>query len=217
MTSSPPLHAQDISRSYGKFQALAPLELTLQEGQITALSGANGAGKSTLLHCLSGLLRPSTGRVSISGYDLYAQEREAKRHLAFVPDVPRFYTELTAWEHLQFVALSHEAGQGFPERAEKLLRQFGLWEARDMYPHHYSRGMRLKLGLLIALIRPFSALLLDEPTSALDSESTALLLDLLRALRSQGVGILFSTHNPDLAQGLADRRLVMHNGQVEAI
>ena len=76
--------------------------------------------------------------------------------------------------------------------------------------------MRLKLGLLVALIRPFQVLLLDEPTSALDSESTALLLGLLGTLRSQGVGILFSTHNPDIAQGLADRHLVMQSGQLEA-
>jgi ABC-type multidrug transport system ATPase subunit len=76
--------------------------------------------------------------------------------------------------------------------------------------------MRLKLGLLMALIRPFNALLLDEPTSALDSESTSLLLALLDSLRSQGVGILFSTHNPDIARGLADRHLRMHGGQLEA-
>jgi len=215
MPESPPLYAQDISRSYGKFQALAPVELTIHEREIVVLTGPNGAGKTTLLHCLSGLLRPSTGRISIAGYDLYAQERQAKRHLAFVPDVPRFYTELTAWEHLQFIALAHDAGQGFSGRAEKLLREFGLWEARDMYPHNYSRGMRLKLGLLMALIRPFEALLLDEPTSALDSESTSLLLAMLDSLRSQGVGILFSTHNPAIAQGLADRHLVMHSGQLE--
>jgi ABC-2 type transport system ATP-binding protein len=216
MPDSPPLYAQDISRSYGKFQALAPVDLTIHEGEIVVLTGPNGAGKTTLLHCLTGLLRPTTGRVSIAGYDLYAEERQAKRHLAFVPDVPRFYPELTAWEHLQFIALAQYADKGFPERTEKLLRQFGLWEARDMYPHNYSRGMRLKLGLLMALIRPFNALLLDEPTSALDSESTSLLLALLDSLRSQGVGILFSTHNPDIAHGLADRQLKMHSGQLEA-
>jgi ABC-type multidrug transport system ATPase subunit len=91
-----------------------------------------------------------------------------------------------------------------------------LWEARNLYPHNYSRGMRLKLGLLMALVRPFKLLMLDEPTSALDSESTALLLTRLDALRTQGVGILFSTHNPDIARDLADRHLRMHGGQLEA-
>lgn len=217
MLDRPALHALDVSRQYGKFVALAPVELSVLAGQVVMLTGPNGAGKTTLLHCLSGLLRPSSGRVLIDGHDLYAEERQAKRYLAFVPDVPRFYTELTAWEHLQFIALAHESGQGFAERAEALLREFGLWEARDLYPHNYSRGMRLKLGLLIALIRPFKVLLLDEPTSALDGESTNLLLDRLGILRSQGVGILFSTHTPEIAQGFADTHLKMQNGQVEAI
>jgi ABC-2 type transport system ATP-binding protein len=217
MLDHPPLCALEISRSYGKFLALAPVDLTLQAGEIVMLSGPNGAGKTTLLHCLSGLLRPSTGKVSIAGHDLYAEERQAKRHLAFVPDVPRFYTELTAWEHLQFIALAYEAGQGFPERAEELLREFGLWEARNLYPHNYSRGMRLKLGLLMALIRPFKALLLDEPTSALDYESTGLLLIYLKKLRDQGAGILLSTHNPEIAFNLADRHLELRGGHMEVL
>jgi ABC-2 type transport system ATP-binding protein len=211
MLDHPPLYALEVSRSYEKFLALAPFELTIFAGQVVVLTGPNGAGKTTLLHCLSGLLRPSTGKVSIAGFDLYAEERQAKRHLAFVPDVPRFYTELTAWEHLQFIALAHDAGQGFPERAEALLREFDLWEARDLYPHHYSRGMRLKLGLLMALIRPFKVLLLDEPTSALDSESRLLLAD----LRTRG-GASCSHAQPDIARGLADRHLRLHGGQLEA-
>ena len=215
MSSNIPLNAIEISRIYGEFQALAPTTLTLHAGQVAVLTGPNGAGKSTLLNCLSGLLRPTTGTIEIEGYDLYADERDAKRNLAFVPDVPRFYTELTAWEHLQFIALAHNAGAGFAERAEHLLREFGLWEARHLYPHNYSRGMRLKLGLLLALIRPFKALLLDEPTSALDAESVELLIARLADLRRQGIGILLSTHTPAIAEGLADRHLKLHNGQLE--
>jgi ABC-2 type transport system ATP-binding protein len=215
MSSHPPLTVSDLSRTYGSFQALAPVSFTLEAGQIAVLTGPNGAGKSTLLNCLSGLLRPTTGTIAVAGHDLYADEREAKRHLAFVSDVPRFYTELTAWEHLQFIALAHNAGDGFAGRAEQLLRRFGLWEARDLYPHNYSRGMRLKLGLLLALIRPFRALLLDEPTSALDAESIELLMACLAELRQQGAGILLSTHAPAIAQGLADRHWTLHNGRLE--
>jgi ABC-2 type transport system ATP-binding protein len=215
--SEPLLHATRLSRSYGKFQALAPLDLVLQPGEITAITGPNGAGKTTLLLCLSGLLRPTQGEVKVEGFDLYRQERPAKQRLAFVPDVPRFYQELTAWEHLRFIALAHAAGEGFELRAETLLREFGLWEARDLYPHHYSRGMRLKLGLLLALIRPFKVLLLDEPTSALDPDSTALLQERLSRLRMDDLAVLLSTHSPDLAERLADRRLHLTGGQfVEA-
>ena len=213
--TDPIFTASELSRSFGNFQALAPIELNLNSGEITVLTGANGAGKTTLLLCLSGLLRPSSGHVVVNGFDLYHQERAAKQHLAFVPDVPRFYTELTAWEHLQFIALAYDSGKGFPERAEALLREFDLWEARYLYPHHYSRGMRLKLGMLLALIRPFKVLLLDEPTSALDPDSTQLLLDRLTRLRDAGSAVLFTTHSPEIAQKMADRSLVMAHGQLE--
>lgn len=194
-----------------------PTNLTLRSGEIAVLSGPNGAGKTTLLLSLSGLLRPTTGIIMIDNHDLYMDEKEAKRQLAFVPDVPRFYTELTAWEHLYFIAQAHQAGDGFRQRAEILLREFGLWEARDLYPHNYSRGMRLKLGLLIALIRPFKVLLLDEPTSALDVESVSFLVKRLKELRQNGASILLSSHDPNIANDLADRTLRIQNGYVEDI
>ncbi|MCB9134789.1 MAG: ABC transporter ATP-binding protein [Anaerolineales bacterium] len=209
---TPLLQATDISHQYGSFRALAPINLTLRAGEILVLEGPNGSGKSTLLLCLSGLLRPATGEVRVEGYDLYADEREAKRRIAFVPDVPRFYTELTAWEHLRFLAQAHDAMDGFDDRAEQLLKELDLWEARDLFPHLFSRGMSLKLGLAFALIRPFKVLLLDEPTSALDEESTQLLIKRVSALREQGVGILLSTHDPGMKLGWADRVWTIRNG-----
>jgi ABC-2 type transport system ATP-binding protein len=210
------LQATNLSHSYGNFQALAPLDLTLNAGEISVLEGPNGSGKSTLMLCLSGLMRPTSGEITIDGHDLYADEPDAKRELAFMPDVPRFYAELTAWEHLRFLALAHGAGAGFEQRAETLLREFGLWEARDLLPHLYSRGMSLKLGLLFALIRPFKVLLLDEPTSALDSDSTRLFLQRLAGLRDQGAAILLSTHDVNLKTGLADRLYYLRSGQLHA-
>jgi len=211
------LQARELSRSYGKFQALMPTDITLHSGEIAVLFGPNGAGKTTLLLCLSGLLRPTTGLITIDGHDLYQDEREAKRQLAFVPDVPRFYMELTAWEHLYFIAQAHEVGADFNQRAETLLREFGLWDARNLYPHNYSRGMRLKLGLLLALIRPFKVLLLDEPTSALDIESVGFLVKRLKELRQSGASILLSSHDPNIASELADRTLKIQTGYIENI
>jgi ABC-2 type transport system ATP-binding protein len=212
----PILQATALSHSYGTFQALAPTDLSLNAGEISILEGPNGSGKSTLMLCLSGLLHPTTGGITVGGYDLVADEPEAKRLLAFMPDVPRFYAELTAWEHLRFLALAHNAAQGFEARAESLLREFDLWESRDLLPHHYSRGMSLKLGLLFALIRPFKVLLLDEPTSALDADSTRLFIRRLSELRGQGVAILLSTHDPGFKTGLADRVYFLKNGSLNA-
>ena len=211
------LQATALSHSYGNFQALAPTDLTLHAGELAVLEGQNGSGKSTLMLCLSGLIRPTTGKIQVDGYDLYKDEPDAKRALAFMPDVPRFYTELTAWEHLRFLALAHGADDGFEARAESLMREFGLWEKRDMLPHYYSRGMSLKLGLLCILIRPFKVLLLDEPTSALDNDSTRQFVEHLSELRNQGVAILLSTHEPSLKESLADRVYSMSNGVLRAV
>jgi ABC-2 type transport system ATP-binding protein len=210
------LIATEISKKYDSFLALAPASFALNAGEITVLSGPNGSGKTTLLSCLAGLIRPSTGDVAVSGFDLYRDEVEVRRRMVFVPDVPRFYLELTAWEHLRFIAMAHHVLQGFDQRAETLLRKLGLWEARDLFPHHFSRGMRLKLGLALALIRPFEVLLLDEPTSALDFEGVGLLIDELRYYKEQGAAILLSTHDLNLIDRLGDRTLKIQNGTIEA-
>lgn len=206
------LQADNLSRSYGKFQALKPVDLTLQAGDLVTLVGANGSGKTTLMLCLSGLLRPTTGNIRLEGYDLYANEREARKRLAFVPDVPVFYPDLTAWEHLQVIALAHGVSDGFEKHARDLLGEFGLWEARDLFLHAYSRGMRLKLALALALIRPFSVLLLDEPTSALDIQSTELLSHKLLELCSANTAILLTTHDPHLTEQLDAKTWSIHDG-----
>lgn len=212
----PLLEATDLSRTYGNFQALKPANLALFPGDLVTLRGPNGAGKSTLLLCLSGLLRPTTGAVRVEGNDLYAEEQAARRGLAYVPDVPGFYQELTAWEHLHFMALAHGAADGFDARAKRLLMDFGLWDARDLFPHAYSRGMRLKLGLALALIRPFRVLLLDEPSSALDPDSTALLARKLDDLRRGGAAILLTTHDPAFSEQLGAKIWTMHDGELLA-
>lgn len=209
------LVVSELSKKYDSFLALAPVSFVLKAGEITVLYGPNGSGKTTLLSCLSGLIRPSSGTVAVDGYDLYRDEVEVRRRMVFVPDVPRFYLELTAWEHLRFIAMANDVLQDFDQRAEILLRKLGLWEVRDLFPHHFSRGMRLKLGLALALIRPFQVLLLDEPTSALDKEGVGMLINEMRNYREQGATILLSTHDPNLIDQLGDRTMVIHNGVIK--
>ncbi len=210
--TEPLLQAVQLSRVYGNYKALEETDFKLQPGELIILSGPNGSGKTTLLMCLSGLLRPTTGSVVVSGYDLYRDEALAHKSLAFVPDVPRFYTELTAWEHLRFQALAFGIEKDFDRQAEILLKEFNLWNARDLYPHHYSRGMRLKLGLAMAFIRPFSVLLLDEPTSALDEEGIELICSKLAFMQQRGAAILLSSHDSSLAAQLNGQVWRMQNG-----
>jgi len=213
--TQPLLHAIGLSRSFGEFQAVNPLDFQIYAGEIVVLTGSNGAGKTTLLHCLGGLLRPTKGHVLVEGYDLYRDEVPAKSRLAFVPDVPRFYQELTSWEHLRFISLAFSVEQGWEERAKSLLQELGLWDSRDIYPHNLSRGMRLKLGISLALIRPFKLLLMDEPTSALDPEGVSLLGEKLVTIRDNGCAVLLTTHDLNMVEALKGRRWRMERGQLE--
>lgn len=209
------LEAKNLTYSYDSYLALQEATFRVERGEILAISGPNGAGKTTLLLCLAGLLRPTTGSVLIDGNDLYKEEMAAKQQLAFVPDVPRFYQELTAWEHLKFIALAHNAVEGFEERAEILLGEFGLWDTRNIFPHALSRGMRLKLGILLALIRPFSVLLMDEATSALDPEGTEVLRKKIADASDSGAAIVFTTHDLSLMSDSSDRTAKMRGGYLE--
>ncbi len=213
--SSPALEVQNLTYIYGSYQALQETSFTVNNGEIVMIIGPNGAGKTTLMLCLSGLLLPTSGKVIFDGYDLYQRERSAKRRLSFLPDFPHFYQELTIWEHIRFVALAHNVEQGFEKRADSLLGEFDLSEARDMYPHALSRGMRLKLGIILCLIRPFSVLLMDEPTSVLDPEGTAALCEKLSALSADGAAIMITTHDLSLASVLGGRTVRMKRGYLD--
>jgi len=208
------LEVQDLNKKFNSVPALIGVSFQMFPGEIIILFGPNGSGKTTLLSCLSGLIRPTSGEIRVNNYDLRQQEVEVHRRLAYVPDVPRFYVELTAWEHLRFIAMANKALKGFEYRAEKILTDFGLWHYKDYFPHHYSRGMRLKLGLACAFIRPFQVLLLDEPTSALDQESVDVLIDYLGELKKDEASILLSSHDPILAERLGDRKLHITQGVV---
>ena len=138
-----------------------------------------------------------------------------KRRLSFLPDFPHFYQELTVWEHIRFIALAHSVEKGFEKRADILLNEFDLTEARDIYPHALSRGMRLKLSIILCLIRPFSVLLMDEPTSVLDPVGTAILYEKLLSLSADGAAIIITTHDLSLANRLGGRTVQMQRGHID--
>ena len=213
--SNPPIQAQNISYHYGSYQALQETSFTVNKGEIVTITGSNGVGKTTLLKCLSGLLLPSSGTVLIDGYDLYQREVSAKRRLSYLPDYPRFYLELTTWEHIRFISHAHGIEHGFEKQAEILLNEFDLSDAKDMYPHTLSRGMRLKLGIILCLIRPFSALIMDEPTSTLDPPGTAVLCEKLSTFSTEGAAIIITTHDLSLAGTVGGQAAQMQRGRFE--
>ncbi len=188
-----PLRVAGLTHRYGDVIALESVDLQVPAGCLMALVGRNGAGKSTLLACAAGWTRASEGAIEVMGLPVDRDERAIRRHVVLVPDTPRFWLDLTAWEHLQYLAGVHRM-RDWRGEAEGLLAGFGLLAHRAASPLAYSRGMRQKLALAMALMVRPQLVLLDEPFAPLDAESAAQLWDVLRTRAGDGAAVLFSCH-----------------------
>ncbi len=210
----PLLAVRDAVCVYGALRALDGVSLRVQHGEIVVLVGRNGAGKSTLLRCIAAWTQLTDGAIHVDGLHAAREERELRRHVVLVPDTPSFYDDLTAWEHLRFVARARRLPE-WERRAEGLLRRLGLWAQRDAFPLAYSRGMRYKLALCMALLVEPPLLLLDEPFGPLDPFAAGKLWATLLDCRRRGAGVLLSSHQlPPAAQ--PDRFVVIEEGVVVA-
>ena len=194
-------------KSFGQTFTLGPLDLTIGHG-ITLLEGSNGSGKSTFLALVAGELRPDQGTVRVGDAD--PMSADGRRRISLVPDVPIFYRDLSLLEHLRTVAGLHDA-PGAVDDVLPLADRFGLMERIDDRPVRFSKGMRQKAAILLALVRPFDVLLMDEPLSGLDSAGRATLIDVLENLRRGGRSVVLTSHEPDLAD-VIDSRLVVADG-----
>ncbi len=213
----PALEVLDLTKYYGEHAVLDKLNLKLPPASLVGLLGPNGAGKTTLLKALAGLIKPNKGIIKIAGYDLGTQESETRRHLAYVPDVPNFYVELTVIEHMELLARAHGAMDQFKEQSERLLRRFGLWAARHQPSFTLSRGMSQKLAICCGFIRPSKVLLLDEPGGTLDIKSVARLYESLDEYRKGGGLAIFSSHQWEALQDLCDLFVLVDQGQTLAV
>ncbi len=207
----PLLTAQALRFAYGDSTALTGVDLELAAGEAVVLVGRNGAGKSTLMRCLARWVHPSAGSIRLVGGA--AGERDARRRVVLVPDTPPFWEDLTAWEHLAFVARAHRLREWQP-RARALLRRFDLADHGDALTTGFSRGMCQKLALTMALLVEPPVLLLDEPFGPLDPESARVLWQVLDAYRIEGHGVLIASHQTP--PGRPDRYLVLHAGRIVA-
>jgi ABC-2 type transport system ATP-binding protein len=213
----PPLQARAVSHAYGRLEALRDFSLTIVPGQCVALIGANGSGKSTAVRTLAGLIAPTAGEVRVEGFDPHAEPEaeRARERLALVPDNPLLYGDLTVREHLELVTVAHGlAGSESDARIDALLDRLELAHRRDFRPAELSRGMRQKAQLACALIRPAALLLLDEPVVGLDPPSQALLHAILAERKAAGCAVLLTTHQLGFAQGLADRGVLLAEGEI---
>ncbi len=195
--------------------ALDRLNLKVEPGEIFCMFGANGAGKTTAINLLLNFIPPTSGTALIDGIDVTKEPLRSKDHLAFVSENVTLYGSFTAYQNLDY--FSKLAGKRGLTKADyaKALKSVGLQEdAFDSRTKNYSKGMRQKLGLAIALIKDASNILLDEPTSGLDPKSGQEFLDLLLGMRDHGKTILMSTHDIFRAKFIADRVGFMKKGRL---
>jgi ABC-2 type transport system ATP-binding protein len=207
------LQIDGLTKYFGQLPAVYNLSFHVAPGEIVGLLGPNGAGKTTSLRCIASILQPSHGRILINGFDLGTQTEDAKRSLAYVPEVPNPYEMLTVMEHLRFVAAAFRA-EGELVHAEELLKRMDLWEKRNDLAATLSKGMRQKLACVCGFIHKPKMICLDEPLIGLDPKGARELKNLLVERRAAGDAILVSTHQLDTAERLCDRVIIMNKGQV---
>jgi len=206
----PALDAHGLGKDYGDLVALHPLDLMIEAGQSVALIGHNGSGKSTLLRMAAGLLEPTAGDVEIAGWPV--DSLEARATTSFLPDDPVLYDDLSVREHVEFVSRLH-GGDGWDAYAEDVVTRVGLFDRVDDLPSRFSRGLRQKTSIVLALVRPFSLLLVDEPFVGLDAGGRSALLELFDEVHADGAAVVVATHDPVFVERV-ERCVALRDGAV---
>lgn len=211
------LQANNLTKKYGDQTALNGLNLTINEGEIFALLGQNGAGKTTTINCFLGFIQPSGGSASINGVSVAENALETKKYLAYIPETVMLYPNLSGIENLEF--FSSLAGFSYgKEELISFLSRAGLQNiAHNQRVGGYSKGMRQKVGIAIAIAKKAKALLLDEPTSGLDPKASNEFSEILRELAKNGTAVLMATHDIFRAKEVANRIGIMKEGNLVSI
>lgn len=205
------IDVQDFHKSYGESTAVDGLTFRVQPGEVLGLIGPNGAGKTTTLRSLSGIISPSRGELAIAGYDVQKQSLDAKRVLAYVPDDPPVFGDLTVAEHLTFMASVYRVDDA-NEKANLLLREFELYNKKDTPARDLSRGMRQKLAICCAYINKPHVILLDEPLTGLDPRGIRTLKQTISERASAGAAIIVSSHLLAMVEDICTHVLILDHG-----
>ncbi|MGA2278615.1 MAG: ABC transporter ATP-binding protein [Terracidiphilus sp.] len=206
-----------VTKDFGGKTAVKDLSFAVPAGQICGLLGPNGAGKTTLFRLLMGILKATNGRLIVDGLDAFEDRVEVKRRIGYLPDEPIFYSYLSAREILELSAAMHGLDpRTAMDRLEPTITRLKLSDEMDNYAEDYSRGMKKKLGLLLAMLHEPRLLVLDEPTNGLDVESTRLFYEMMGEAAAAGTTVLFSTHLMDHVARLCTHAVVINEGQLAA-
>jgi len=211
------IEVEQLRKSYGELTAVDGVTFTARPGEIFGLLGPNGAGKTTTIGCISGLLTPTAGRVSVMGHDVVRDGRRARQVIGVAPQEIALYEELSAIENLSYWG----GAQGMrnpllKERARKVLEVTGLQDRANEPVKRFSGGMKRRLNFACAIVHTPKVLLLDEPTVGVDPQSRVRLLELVRAEAHAGTCVLYTTHYMEEAETLCDRLAIVDHGKIIA-
>jgi ABC-2 type transport system ATP-binding protein len=210
VASPPALATRGITKVYGDLVALEPLDLEIAPGARVVLVGHNGSGKTTLLRMAAGLLEPSGGNIDVFGAP--AGSLDARGALSYLGDTPVLYDDLSVREHVEYTCRLHGA-EDWEERASALIDDLGLTDRADDLPSRFSRGLRQKTAIALALVRPFGILLVDEPFVGLDPRGREVLIELIDDATASGAAVVVATHQLDYA-ARAGRCVALRDGAV---
>jgi len=212
------IQVTDLRKDYGDVRAVDGVTFRAEPGKIFGLLGPNGAGKTTTLGCISGLLRPTGGRVSILGHDVVRDGTAARKSLGVVPQEIALYEEVSAEENLKYWGGAYGlTGAALKRRIQDVLEITGLQDRAKDAVKHMSGGMKRRLNFACGVVHEPKVLLLDEPTVGVDPQSRVKLLDLVREQARAGQCVLYTTHYMEEAEQLCDRIAVVDHGKLIAL
>jgi ABC-2 type transport system ATP-binding protein len=212
------IQAKNLSKSFNNLIAVNDVSFEIKTGEIFGLLGPNGAGKTTTIRMLTGILKPTRGEAHICGYNIQKQPLKAKQLMGIVPEMANAYVDLSALKNLLLMGeLYGVRGEIGVKRAKDLLKMFNLYEKREQKVKTFSKGMKQRIILTMALMNKAKVLFLDEPTSGLDVESTRLIRNLIRKFNQKGITVFLTTHNIEEANQLCSRVAIMNQGKFVAI
>jgi ABC-2 type transport system ATP-binding protein len=206
-----------LVKKFGDLVAVSDLTLTIPRGEFFAMLGPNAAGKTTTLKLLAGLMKPNSGTARVAGFDVQLDPLAARRSMAFVPDFPFLYDKLTPWEFFRFTGqLYRMDDRQIQSNGQELVKRFGLEPFVDKSIEGLSHGTRQRVAILSALLHDPQVFVIDEPMVGLDPHHARAVKDILKERSRAGMTVLVSTHQLSVAEEIADRIGILHQGRLIA-
>src|SRR5690554_5894757 len=213
----PAVKIEQVQKHYGNLQALKGIDLTIEQGEFFALLGPNGAGKSTLINLLAGLIRPTSGRLSVMGFDVQEEYHEARRSLGVVPQELVFDPFFNVREMLRFQAGYFGLGRENDSWVDEIIESLGLTDKAHTNMRRLSGGMKRRALIAQALAHKPPVIVLDEPTAGVDVELRQMMWEFIKRLNQEGHTIILTTHYLEEAEALCSRIAMMKQGQIVAL